>query len=323
MSAPARPLSIVGFDVGASGIRGIVEFEGGQRKFQSERPLPRKRGRVHVDQLSGVLAESAGDAIHPFDVICIGMAGLPDLVDAPERLAGLIAHDLGALTVVLAGDAVTTHIGALEFAAGTVIAAGTGVVALGTDYEQCWRRADGWGALLGDEGSGAWIGRRGLTAALRARDGRGGSTVLLERMVDEFGSVENAVDAIYSSKSPSYPLGRFAPVVAASAEEGDEISRAIWHEAGTLLAQTAVAASAEVGNQFSWGGGLFESGELLLAPFRAELHNLRPQAVLTEPAGASVDGALRLARAQRDGFEISRPPFIEVYRASSSPRGLR
>lgn len=33
------------------------------------------------------------------------------------------------------------------------------------------RRADGWGHLLGDCGSGAWIGRAGLEAAPRAYDG--------------------------------------------------------------------------------------------------------------------------------------------------------
>ena len=55
------------------------------------------------------------------------------------------------------------------------VAAGTGLIAIGTDLTR-WRRADGWGHLLGDCGSGAWIGRAGLEAALRAYDGRPGGS---------------------------------------------------------------------------------------------------------------------------------------------------
>src|SRR5581483_2138299 len=43
---------------------------------------------------------------------------------------------------------------------------------------------DGWGHLLGDAGSGFWIGRRGLDAALRAHDGRRGGSPVLARLVE-------------------------------------------------------------------------------------------------------------------------------------------
>jgi N-acetylglucosamine kinase-like BadF-type ATPase len=77
---------------------------------------------------------------------------------------------------------VTAYAGALGQSPGGVVAAGTGLIALGTDLDTR-RRADGWGHLLGDCGGGAWIGRAGLEAALRAHDGRaGGSRPLLERM---------------------------------------------------------------------------------------------------------------------------------------------
>lgn len=325
MSALAHPAAVAGIDVGASGIRAKLELTTGRRELSTELPIPRRLGRVDIEQLSSVLAESIRNAAdggepHGFDVVCVGMAGLPDLVDSPGRLAALIARDLDASTVVLAGDAVTTHVGALELTGGTVVAAGTGVVALGTDHDRHWRRADGWGVLLGDEGGGAWIGRRGLAAALRAQDGRvGGSALLLERMTAEFGRPADIVDTVYGSESPSYVLGRFAPVVATAAAEGDDVSLAIWREAGTLLAQTAVAAAVDVGDRFSWGGGLFAAGELLLAPFRAALSELRPEAVVVEPAGSSVDGALRLAHAHREAPRVSRPPFVEVYRLPSPP----
>ena len=40
------------------------------------------------------------------------------------------------------------------------------------------RRVDGWGPLLGDDGSGYDIGTRGLRAAFAAYDGRGPETLL-------------------------------------------------------------------------------------------------------------------------------------------------
>lgn len=318
MSSGSDRGMVVGVDVGASGIRAKLDAAGGPQELHSELPIPRLRGRVDIERLSTAIVtgirEAAGGPGR-VDVVCVGMAGLPDLVDAPATLAGLIARGLDDAAVVLAGDAVTTHVGALGLATGTVIAAGTGVVALGTDHHSLWHRADGWGVLLGDEGGGAWIGRHGLVAALRAHDGReGGSATLHARMLADFGRPDEVVDAVYGAESPSYLLGRFAPIVAAAALEGDEIARGIWQEAGTLLARTALAASSEVGDDFSWSGGLFDAGELLLEPFHAALRAHRPGARLVPPAGTSADGALRLAHAYRDSGRASRPPFIEVYR---------
>ena len=61
---------------------------------------------------------------------------------------------------------------------------------LAIDGEGGCHRADGWGHLLGDDGSGFAVGRAGLASAMRAVDGRGGSRPLLERALARFGSVE-------------------------------------------------------------------------------------------------------------------------------------
>ncbi|MYS50866.1 ATPase, partial [Streptomyces sp. SID6013] len=77
-------------------------------------------------------------------------------------------------------DAVTAHAGALGGRAGVVLAIGTGSVAVGIGADGTYARVDGWGPLLGDDGSGARIGTAGLRAALRAHDGRGPATALLD-----------------------------------------------------------------------------------------------------------------------------------------------
>jgi N-acetylglucosamine kinase-like BadF-type ATPase len=88
--------------------------------------------------------------------------------------------------VRLAHDSVTSFLGALGDRPGCVVAAGTGVVTLAAGTTQA-ARVDGWGWILGDAGSGFWIGRRAIDMALRAFDGRGPRTALLDLVRADFG----------------------------------------------------------------------------------------------------------------------------------------
>lgn len=308
---------VAGVDVGASGVRVAVRLARGRVDAELDQPLPRHDGHVDVDLLAAAIATTIARATGGADrgtirVLAVGMAGFPDLVDSPSRLGTAIGARLGAHRVLIASDALTTHLGALGNLPGTVVAAGTGVIALGTDHVDRWRRVDGWGLLLGDDGGGAWVGRTGLAAALRAVDGRrDGSPLLLESLRARFGSEDDLVRAVYSANSPSYVLGQFAPSVAEAARSGDAIARSIWHEAGRHLASAALAAS-EPGDRFSWGGGIFGVGDLLLDPFVSAIRAAQPDAILTPPAGSSLDGALRLAAAEGVVDHASFVKVVEV-----------
>ncbi len=61
---------------------------------------------------------------------------------------------------------------------GLALVAGTGAVALRITDRRTTTSVDGDGWLLGDDGSGFWIGRSAVRAALRMADGRGATTVL-------------------------------------------------------------------------------------------------------------------------------------------------
>ena len=97
----------------------------------------------------------------------------------------------------MTSDGVIAHAGALGGEPGVVLIAGTGVVALAIGADGGLRTADGWGPWLGDEGGGAWIGAAGLRAALRAHDGRGPSTTLLDAARARFGRAENLAGAAH------------------------------------------------------------------------------------------------------------------------------
>ncbi|MDX3136973.1 ATPase, partial [Streptomyces europaeiscabiei] len=92
---------------------------------------------------------------HPA-AVAVGAAGFATLGEQLRaELPSALSRELGVRRIALVADAVTAYTGALGVRPGAVIAAGTGLIAIGTDLES-WRRADGWGHLLGDCGGGAW-----------------------------------------------------------------------------------------------------------------------------------------------------------------------
>ncbi|GHD29895.1 N-acetylglucosamine kinase [Nocardiopsis kunsanensis] len=310
------PPVLAGVDVGGGGVRVLVRHGGSTSRAEDEAAVPRTGGGIDVPALVPrvvALLRSAASSTgsEGFDRVAVGLTGLPDLVDDPGELVRALRSGLPAGDVTVAADALTTHTGALGGRAGVVVAAGTGAVALGTDLRENWRRTDGWGHLLGDRGSGAWIGRQGLQHALRALDGLSdGSPELLAHSQEHFGGVGELEAQVYRGRvAASSLLAGFAPRVAEAAHAGDPVAQRIWWEAGTRLGETAVAAAAPGSEpRFSWGGRLFEAGALLAEPFRAEVLRHLPDACLQEPAGDSVDGALALAES---GPElVHRPPYL-------------
>jgi N-acetylglucosamine kinase-like BadF-type ATPase len=310
-----------GVDVGGGGIRVKIEGTGTSAYGEDPAPVPRERGRVDLHRLAARIATAIEDTGHGADRLAgmaIGVTGLPGLVTEPGTLWNALGDRFGLAALVVAGDTVTTHVGALGFRPGVVVAAGTGVITLGTDLDGVWNQADGWGHLLGDHGSGAWIGTQGLHAALRAHDGRqGGSPALLERMTARFGHPLDLVGLIYQSGSPAHQLASFAPSVAEAAREGDRVARRIWTEAGRQLALTAVAAAAGLEPVFSWGGRLFDAADLLMDPFQSTVRALLPDARFTPPLGTSADGALALAKSATS--VRSHHPYLYVFTRADAP----
>jgi N-acetylglucosamine kinase-like BadF-type ATPase len=163
---------------------------------------------------------------------------------------------------------------------------------------------DGWGHLLGDAGSGFWIGRRGLDAALRAHDGRGGGSPLLARLVErDVGPLDRLPElAARAGAGPVAAIASFSVQVAEAADAGDDVARHIWREAAAHLADSAVACARRLNPNsstpiaVSWLGGLFAVPDaLLLEPFLARIRATFPAADLMPAAGDALAGAARLA----------------------------
>ncbi|MEU4494172.1 BadF/BadG/BcrA/BcrD ATPase family protein [Streptomyces sp. NPDC023998] len=302
---------VLGVDSGGSGLRTALAQVSSREQVEtaeSREPVRTGSGGIDaqhlLDQLlpmaRGLLEKAGGGTLSAVAIGAAGMATLGGRLRA--ELPGALAESLGVRRLALAADAITAYAGALGQRPGAVVAAGTGMIAIGTDLSQ-WHRADGWGHLLGDSGGGAWIGRAGLEAALRAHDGRrGGSPALLARMTSVLGPAEEVPGLLYPRSDRPAVLASFAPEVGRCAADGDEVSTGIHAAAAQHIAEAAAAVCPPVKGapeecHVALTGGLLKLGDPLLVPLRAELARQLPYARPVSAAGDPLSGALSIAAA--------------------------
>lgn len=213
----------------------------------------------------------------------VGMAGLRAGLGLAGANAAGAADWLGArlpfARARIVTDAVTAVKGALGDADGIVAAIGTGSV-FAEQRGGVMRQIGGWGLALGDEGSGAVLGRALLARALRARDGALPLTPLLEAVLAEFATPEALVAFSLTAKGVDY--AGFAPRVVGS---DDPAAQAIMAQAVAEVRGSVAALQGEVPLPVTFIGGL--------GPAYAKAITDWPQ----RPAqGSALDGALFLAR---------------------------
>ncbi|WP_225987452.1 N-acetylglucosamine kinase [Streptomyces spectabilis] len=315
--------AVLGVDSGGSGLRAALGVVGGSRRpapRSSAAPVrtgPRGIDAAHLLQqlepMARELLAEAGDGTR-LTAVAVGAAGMASLGDdLRDRLPSALAELFGVRRVALAADAVTAYAGALGQRPGAVVAAGTGLIATGTDLT-AWRRADGWGHLLGDCGGGAWIGRAGLEAALRSFDGRrGGSAALRACAEARFGAPLSVLPGLLYPR-PDRPavLASFAPDVGRCAADGDPVAVGVLRAAAGHIADAAAAACPVSGEcEVALTGGLLKLGDVLLTPLEAELTVRLPRARRVPAAGDPLDGAVRIAvDLARDALKLPHDPHL-------------
>ncbi|WP_246238958.1 BadF/BadG/BcrA/BcrD ATPase family protein [Acrocarpospora corrugata] len=253
---------IIGVDGGGTSTRCVVVSERGEVAGRG------RAGGTNVvsvaDPAANVVAalRAAMDGLDPARVVggVLGLAG-----SGAER-AGLMAGEAwrsaglpGRPSVV--ADVLVAFAGATTEPDGAVLLSGTGAVAARIAEWEVVQVADGHGWLLGDEGSGVWIGRAAVSAALMALDGRGGPTVLVDGLAPLGTSADAIVSAVYARIAESGPawLGTLAPLADQVARAGDQVAGAILDDAARRLTATARTLGRH-------GGPLVLAGSLLTEP---------------------------------------------------------
>jgi N-acetylglucosamine kinase len=270
---------------------------------------------VGVEAARAALAEAIASARRaasdpPLAAACLGMAGL-DRDEDLRLIRQMIEPLLPGIPVEVVHDAdvaLAAATGGRRF--GVVVISGTGSIAMGFDADGRRARAGGWGHLLGDEGSGYDIARRGLSAATRASDGRAPATILIERLMSAAGaaSLEDLANRIYLERWTVGQVAALAPAVLAAADEGDAAALEIVKGAASELAAAARAVITnlkleEQAFDVALSGGIFKGNPTLARRVEQEVKAVAPGASILlpqhEPAYGAALVALQLAQRNR------------------------
>jgi glucosamine kinase len=164
------------------------------------------------------------------------------------------------------------------------------------------RLMGGWGPVLGDEASAQWVGRRALSYTLDHVDGRRPASALAERLLAQFKDAAGIV-AFASTARPAQ-LGALAPLVTASAMEGDALARRIMQDGAQEIDRAVRDLDWRIGQPLCLTGGI---GSLYAEFLPADLRT-----ALTDPAGEPLDGALALAEAYAREIALPGPEARQV-----------
>jgi N-acetylglucosamine kinase-like BadF-type ATPase len=227
------------------------------------------------------------------------------------------SHRVGTRDVTVCGDIEVAFASAPGTPAdGLALVAGTGAVAARIEKRNQTLVADGNGWLVGDEGSGFWLGREVMRAALRALDGRGPWTILVEAVLSHYldspqgpylaqerpGGHEchalrnRLVPLVYSE--PPVRLARLSPLAVAADRDGDEVAAALLDDAADELAATIAALDPRPGEPLVVTGGLLAPTGPLLGRVVARAEEMELDVMPVRDGGA---GALALARLRVNG----------------------
>jgi glucosamine kinase len=250
--------------------------------------------REILDAAKRAIAAAGGKHL---EAVCLGLAGADrPMVSGP--LLRWLRKRLPAQFHLVTSDAeiALEAVGGRE--PGILIIAGTGSIAYARDLQGNLVRAGGWGATFDDAGSGFDLGRQAVHAALRAADERGAPTTLL-KMIPRALGVSRIQEIIELGLTPA-EIASLAPLVIRSADAGDAVARKILDEAGSELAELAVALIRRLGLQnrsacVVCAGGLLEGSAAMRRSLACHLHARAPRARLLRLQRHPVEGALALA----------------------------
>jgi glucosamine kinase len=213
---------------------------------------------------------------------CLALAGASE----PMELAAAQRMKHPFRGAVITTDAHAACVGAHQGRDGGVVVVGTGSIGW-AQIKGRQHRVGGWGSVVSDHGSGAWLGRELLVRVLWAHDSRIAMTALLKDAFDQFHSDPHAI-VRWAAKASPRDFGGLAPFVVEHGSRGDPVGRELMALAGSHVDALAARLVALGADKLALVGGLAGPMRLWIS---ASTH-----AHLSEPAGDALDGALQLAR---------------------------
>ncbi|MFQ4149273.1 BadF/BadG/BcrA/BcrD ATPase family protein [Arthrobacter sp. LAPM80] len=281
LTVPNPAARFVGLDIGGSKTRGIV-WTGGAITSDSS------VGSTNVQNVSQDAArENMAELFSRLDSagatrVFAGAGGV-DTADDAAALRALISPFVPGAHVSVVHDTrlLLAAAGATE---GVAVIAGTGSAAWGVNAAGEEARAGGWGYLLGDEGSGYWLGREAVRHSLRRMDSGEPVDELTAALLDYCGltSPGGLIAHFHQGTTRRY-WAAASPVIFAAAVSGHVPALAMVDQAAKDLAAMAakVAAQLKISGPIVLGSGMGSNVPALQEAFKAQLAALGLQDVQT------------------------------------------
>ena len=227
--------------------------------------------------------------------------------------------------VLVVNDALVALEAGAPGSPGIVIICGTGSIAYGRNAQGLAARSGGWGHIIGDEGSGYWIGRQAVQAVMRDADGRGPATSLSQQVLAHFDVpvASSLVHIVYGPHSANRSMAMLGPSVQLASESGDEVASAILDRAASELALAARSVAERLRLRtdsfpFVLAGGVFRVVPSLVDRLRPRLLEIAPGATIDLLREEPARGAVRLALAEAQGGALI-PKYHVKIRIFQSP----
>jgi glucosamine kinase len=279
---------IVGVDAGGTASRAVVATVTGAVVGRGAAgPGNPVSGRESAAVEVGRAIRYALGAHDPSDVTgaVLGLAGMESADDpAVSGTFGSLFRGLGlSCPMTMVGDVVTAFAAGTSCPGGSVLIAGTGAIAARITGYQIAGTVDGLGWLLGDEGSGRWIGLQTVRAAVRDWPGSLGRLVAA---TSGAGSAEQAVR--WAQELPLAAISALAPAVCAAARARDPAASSIVAAAVDRLLTTLDGLDSPADQTVVLAGGLLAADTPVRDGVRAVLRERgTPTGTARDPAGAA------------------------------------
>ena len=230
-------------------------------------------------------AAACTDAGHDRDLLpsCSAVLGLAGAnVDSTVSAA---VHSLPFQNCVVESDALIAVNGALGDRNGAVAILGTGSVFAAKQGADI-RTVGGWGFVIGDQGSGAVLGRTLMQRALLAHDGVVPGSEATDQMLRDFDNDPQAMVTFAHSAIPG-AFARYAPLIFRLAGSDDPVAGEIVMSAARDVEAYLDVVLSGPEPKLCLLGGLGASYE----PWLSEAH----RALVVKPEGDALQGAVDLA----------------------------
>ena len=265
---------IVGVDGGGTKTRVVVADEQGHEVATATGGGSAARPG-QTTQAAEMIAQTVTEALASCDrsgevprVLCAGLAGAgrePERQAVREALVRLEVAD----HVIVEPDATVALVDAFGDGPGILLVSGTGSSCFGRSHTGAFGRCGGWGLNIGDEGSGAWIGRRALSIVAAAADGREPDTTLLPAVLTALELESSDGLVVWASHADPAALAKLAGTVITVAATGDLRANSLLAMAAEELVTHVRAlarqlfADERAAIPVALAGGLMERGSFL------------------------------------------------------------